>query len=76
MNLKHFRSTHGLTQAQLAKLLGVSKIAVAKREQAGTVPNVMVLAIGAVEKTLKLKGFEETHNLASKMRLRLSSEYS
>ena len=63
MQLKNFRANHNLTQNQLAKLLGVTKIAVAKREQAGTVPLTMQIALVGIGECLTLNTYQETLEL-------------
>ena len=60
MQLKNFRANHNLTQNQLAKLLGVTKIAVAKREQAGTVPDQMRIALVLIDQHLSANDYERS----------------
>ncbi|MDB4261356.1 hypothetical protein N9878_00675 [bacterium] len=60
MNYKQFRTTHGLTQAQLAKLLHVSVIGVKVAEKRGTITFPVKLALHTIGEILKRNDLEYT----------------
>jgi transcriptional regulator with XRE-family HTH domain len=69
MDLRKYRKRHALTQIQLSQLLGVSRIAIAKREQANTVPLPMRIALIWLEHDLTLYSFDSClESITSKLK--------
>ena len=63
MQLRNFRLEHNLTQKQLALLLGVSPGAIEKREQAGTVPEQMLLSLAHISRLLLIDSCRDNFSL-------------
>ena len=65
MQLRNYRLKHNLTQKQLSLLLGVSPGAIEKREQAGTVPEQMLLSLWTI--SLLIRPEQEFESLLRKV---------